>query len=144
MVSATNAVGTGRQLGGSNAVTPTNLAAPGPPTGVTAVAGNGSATVTWTAPASNGGSPITSYSVTPSLTGSEGGSAAAADHRQRPPTATLICGLTNGATYTFTRGRDQLRRDRRPRPVQRGHSLPRSPLRPTGVSRPRPATPRPR
>ncbi|MEZ2390128.1 polysaccharide deacetylase family protein, partial [bacterium RCC_150] len=37
--------------------------APAAPTGVTATAGNASATVSWTAPA-NGGSPITSYSVT--------------------------------------------------------------------------------
>ena len=38
--------------------------APGAPTGVSATAGDKSATVTWTAPA-NGGSPITSYTVTP-------------------------------------------------------------------------------
>ena len=37
---------------------------PGAPTGVDASAGNGSASVTWTAP-SSGGSPITSYMVTP-------------------------------------------------------------------------------
>ena len=38
--------------------------APGAPSGVSAVAGNGSASVSWTAP-SNGGSTITSYTVTP-------------------------------------------------------------------------------
>ena len=38
--------------------------APGAPTGVSATAGNGSATVSWTAPGS-GGSAITSYTVTP-------------------------------------------------------------------------------
>ena len=38
--------------------------APGAPTGVSATAGNGSATVSWTAP-DNGGSAITSYTVTP-------------------------------------------------------------------------------
>ena len=38
--------------------------APAAPTGVSATAGNASATVSWTAP-SNGGSPITSYTVTP-------------------------------------------------------------------------------
>ena len=39
-------------------------AAPAAPTGVTATAGNGSATLSWTAP-SNGGSPITGYTITP-------------------------------------------------------------------------------
>src|SRR5207245_10439865 len=38
---------------------------PGAPTGVTATAGHGSATVSWIAPASTGGSAITSYTVTP-------------------------------------------------------------------------------
>ena len=37
---------------------------PGAPTNVSAVAGNGQATVTWTIPASNGGSPITGYTAT--------------------------------------------------------------------------------
>ena len=50
-------------LAASNAVTPTRHR-PGAPTGVTATPGNASATVTWTAP-SNGGSAITSYTVTP-------------------------------------------------------------------------------
>jgi hypothetical protein len=39
---------------------------PGAPTAVTAVAGNGNAWVSWTAPASDGGSPITGYTVTAS------------------------------------------------------------------------------
>ena len=42
----------------------TTPVAPAAPTGVTATAGDGSATVSWTAP-SNGGSPITAYTVTP-------------------------------------------------------------------------------
>src|SRR5262249_38876998 len=37
---------------------------PGAPSGVSATGGNGSATVSWTAP-NNGGSAITSYTVTP-------------------------------------------------------------------------------
>ena len=43
--------------------------APGAPTAVTASVGNGSANVSWTAPASNGGSAITSYTITPYLSG---------------------------------------------------------------------------
>ena len=66
---------------------------------MTATAGNGSATVTWTAPA-NGGSPITSYTVTPSI-----GAARRRDHRSpvaaRPRPAN-VTGLTNGTAYTFT------------------------------------------
>jgi hypothetical protein len=74
--------------------------APGAPTGVSATAANAQATVSWTAPSSNGGSPITSYTVTPfigtvaqpvtTVTGSP------------PPTLTTVTGLTNGSTYTFT------------------------------------------
>jgi len=66
---------------------------PGAPTGVSATAGNGQATVTFTAPASNGGSPITGYTVTSNpgnITASGSGS---------PIT---VIGLTNGSTYTFT------------------------------------------
>ena len=49
----------------SNPVTPARCR-PGAPTGVSAVAGNGQATVSFTAPASNGGSAITRYTVTAS------------------------------------------------------------------------------
>jgi len=69
---------------------------PGAPTAVTATPGNGSANVSWTAPASDGGSAITSYTVTPFI-----GTTA-----QTPVTATgtstTVTGLTNGTSYTFT------------------------------------------
>jgi predicted phage tail protein len=61
-VRALNAVGQGVFSGVSNTVTPATVV-PGAPTIGTATAGNASATVRWTAPASNGGSAITSYSV---------------------------------------------------------------------------------
>jgi hypothetical protein len=71
--------------------------APGAPTGVSATAGNGSASVSWTAP-SDGGSPITSYTVTPYV-----GSTAQTPTIVNPPaTTTSITGLTNGTAYTFT------------------------------------------
>jgi hypothetical protein len=66
---------------------------PGAPTGVTTSAGNAQATVSFTPPASNGGSSITSYTVTSSLgeiTATGAGS---------PITVT---GLTNGTAYAFT------------------------------------------
>ncbi len=98
-VTATNAVGTGPASAASNAVTPAAPTAPAAPASVTAAAGNGSATVTWTAPA-NGGSAISSYTVTPyigataqtptTVTGSP------------PATTATIGGLTNGTAYTFT------------------------------------------
>jgi hypothetical protein len=75
------------------------LTAPAVPDAPTAVAGDGQADVSWSAP-DDGGSPITGYKVTPYL-----GSTA-----QTPtvvsgspaPTSAKITGLTNGSTYTFT------------------------------------------
>ena len=72
---------------------------PGAPTGVTATAGDGNATVSWTAP-SNGGAPITRYTVTPYI-----GSAAqpATTVNGTPPvTNATVTSLTNGTAYTFT------------------------------------------
>lgn len=45
-------------------VTPAPSEVPGPPIGVTATAGAGSATVNWSAPAPNGSAPVTGYEVT--------------------------------------------------------------------------------
>jgi N,N-dimethylformamidase beta subunit-like protein/uncharacterized protein DUF4082/Big-like domain-containing protein/fibronectin type III domain protein len=99
-VSATNSVGTGPQSAASNSVTPTAPQAPGAPTGVTATAGNGQATVSWTAPSSNGGSAITSYTVTPYI-GSTAQSPVTVSGSP-PATTTTVTGLTNGTAYTFT------------------------------------------
>jgi hypothetical protein len=77
----------------SNAVTPATI--PGAPGAATAAPGNASATVTWTAPASNGGDPISSYTVvsTPGgVTVVVGGSTL----------GTTVNGLANNVTYTFT------------------------------------------
>ncbi len=75
------------------------LPTPGQVTGASAVeAGQTSATVSWTAPATGG--PVTSYVVTPHINGVA----------QTPkvvtgtplPTSTTVTGLTSGTTYTFT------------------------------------------
>src|SRR5438132_1480407 len=63
-------------------------------TGATAVAGNGSALVTWQAPAFTGGLPITNYTVT----ASPGGASVSVPGSQ---TSATVPGLTNGVSYTF-------------------------------------------
>jgi PKD repeat protein len=99
-VSATNSVGQGAPSAHSNPVTPTSSpprpTAPSTPTGVSASPGEGSATVTWTAPAS-GSSAITSYTVTPYV-----GEEAKPATTVSGTTSTKVSGLSNGATYTFT------------------------------------------
>jgi hypothetical protein len=73
----------------------TYASAPGPPTHVTAGAGDALAVVSWMPPDSNGGSPITSYTVTSSP------DAIQARVDGNTTTAT-VTGLTNGVSYTFT------------------------------------------
>lgn len=66
---------------------------PGAPTSVSATAGNAQATVSFTAPASDGGSSITGYTVT-----SSPGSITASGSSS----PIVVTGLTNGTPYTFT------------------------------------------
>ncbi len=70
--------------------------APDAPTGALATAGNGQATVGWSAPADNG-SAIASYTVTAVEDGTR-------QCTPSPATATTctVTGLTNGTAYTFT------------------------------------------
>ena len=95
-VKATNSAGTGSESAASNATTCATV--PGAPTIGTATAGNAQATVSWTAPASNGGSAITSYMVTPYI----GSNAGTAVSEPATPTSATITSLVNGTTYTFT------------------------------------------
>jgi uncharacterized protein (TIGR02145 family) len=88
---ATNTNGTSLASSASNSVTPS--AVPGAPIIGTATKGNAQATVTFTAPGSNGGSAITGYTVTSGPGGFTASGAAS------PITVT---GLTNGTAYTFT------------------------------------------
>lgn len=74
-------------------------AAPSAPSGVAAVAGTGSASLSWTAPA-NGGSPITSYTITPYLGGAAQSPTVVTG--APPATSASVGGLTDGASYTFT------------------------------------------
>ena len=81
----------------SGVVTPP--AAPGAPTGVTAMAGDRTAVVAWTAPA-DGGSTISSYTVTPYVGGVAQTPTTVTGNPPSPSAA--VTGLTNGTTYTFT------------------------------------------
>ena len=69
---------------------------PDAPTIGTAVAGNAQATVSFTAPSSDGGSAITSYTATSSPDGITG------TISQSGSGSITVTGLTNGIAYTFT------------------------------------------
>jgi uncharacterized repeat protein (TIGR02543 family) len=86
---ATNAAGTSTSAA-SNPIFP--AAVPGAPTTVTALRGDETATVSFAAPADNGGSPILSYTLTVVETGQTFTGSGS------PITVT---GLTNGSSYTF-------------------------------------------
>jgi predicted phage tail protein len=96
-VQAVNANGAGAYSTASNSVIPTNLTPPDPPMIGTATAGDGQATISWIAPASDGGSQLTAYVVTPYIGYWPGSS------RTFNPSDTTqtVTGLTNGSTYRF-------------------------------------------
>jgi len=89
-IKAVNIVGQGTA---SSVATATPATAPSAPTAPSAVSGNNQATVSFTAPASDGGSAITSYTVTSSPGGFTGTGSAS---------PIVVTGLTNGTSYTFT------------------------------------------
>jgi hypothetical protein len=84
----------GNVLSTSNSRSFTAGAGPGAPTGAVATAGNTTAGVSWTAPASTGSGPITGYIVT-----SKPG---AKTCTSTTTTSCTVSGLTNGTSYTFS------------------------------------------
>lgn len=94
-VVATNSVGDSSPSTASSSVTPTAPTVPSAPTITGTTAGDGEVTITFTAPTSDGGSTILSYTVTStpdSLT----------ETVSYPATSITISGLVNHTAYTFT------------------------------------------
>ena len=99
-VQAINSAGTSVASAPSGSVTPAPGTAPGAPIGVAASPASGQAQVSWSAPASNGGSTITKYTVTP-FQGTTALTNTVVTGNPAPTTAN-VAGLSNGAAYTFT------------------------------------------
>ena len=91
-VAAVNKTGTGPESSPSAAVTPAPPTVPGPARAVSAVAGFQQVVVSWTAPQSDGGAPVTGYKVTTS----PATSAVTVSGDARSAT---VAGLSDGTAY---------------------------------------------
>jgi hypothetical protein len=76
-----------------------NVAVPGLPTSVVATAGNTQATLTWAAPASNGGGAITNYVI--QFSSNRGGAWTTFNRAASASTSATVTGLVNGTNYIF-------------------------------------------
>ncbi len=94
-VRAVNLFGPGALSAPSNEVTPRGL--PGTATALVATRLDSSASLSWTAPASDGGSPITGYV----LQVRNGATVVRTDTLSGNITSTLVSGLNNGTAYNF-------------------------------------------
>lgn len=101
-VAAANKVGLGRTSVPSAPVCPAG--APEPPTAIKAVTGNREVTVSWVAPASDGGQPLETYAV--KIASRSDGGAAGLDSTAvatvaKDSVSTRVVGLQNGVAYSF-------------------------------------------
>jgi hypothetical protein len=98
-VQASNRYGSGSASAHSGPVTPLATATvPAAPSNVSAQAATAQAAVIWTAPTDNGGSAVTSYTVTPFI----GATAQTPTTVSASSTSASVTGLTNGTAYTFS------------------------------------------
>jgi fibronectin type III domain protein len=77
-------------------VVPDTPTPPGAPAGLTAAPGNGTVTLSWSAPSSDGGSPVDGYVIQGGTSPSD-----ASITDQVTGTTATMSGLTNGTTYFF-------------------------------------------
>lgn len=99
--------------------------APSAASGLIATAGNGRATLSWTAPTSDGGAAISDYRIEFSANG--GASWMVWPHAASAGTSTVVTGLTNGIVYRFR--------------VAAVNSVGRGSYSPVGIATPRPQLP---
>jgi hypothetical protein len=97
-VAAINALGTGAYSTPSTGLA--ELTVPDPPTGITAVAGDGQATVSWVAPAKTGGDPILGYDLEDSTLSGNWVSVSSAFHSS-PATTETVPSLVDGVALRF-------------------------------------------
>ena len=88
---------------------------PGAPTGLTATPENGEVALSWAAPASDGGAPVTSYRVYDSTVA---GFTPGTPVKSSTGTSATVTGLANGTTYYFPDNRHQRRRAKPPASTQ--------------------------
>lgn len=95
-VAAKNIIGTGSYTSATAALFPRTV--PGAPTGVTGVSGSTAVLLSWTAPASTGGSAITDYVIQRSTNGTDWTTVTDSTSTN---TSLTISDLTNGQSYVF-------------------------------------------
>jgi hypothetical protein len=100
-VSASNTQGSS-PLSASSNVVPVGAAIPGAPTGVSAVAGDTQAYVSWTAPVNSNGAIVNSYTVTALVNGISSGISSIIAAPATSSANAIVSGLTNGTAYSFS------------------------------------------